>query len=69
MDGRNILNIENYVYLKKENKCINFQMWYDDLINILQKEGYTEYSEEKIQEITDENYERWYNQDMKRKNR
>ena len=69
MDGRNILNIESYVYLKKENKYINFKMWYDDLINILQREGYTEYDEEKIQEITDENYERWYNQDMGRKNR
>lgn len=69
MDGRNILNIESYVYLKKENKHINFKTWYDDLINILQKEGYTEYSEERIQEITDENYERWHNRSMERKNR
>ncbi len=69
MDGRNILNIESYVYLKKENKYINFKTWYDDLINILQKEGYTEYSEEKIQEINNKNREKWYNQYIERKNR
>ena len=69
MDGRNILNIESYVYLKKENKHINFKTWYDDLINILQKEGYTEYGEEKIQEINNKNREKWYNQYIERKNR
>ena len=69
MDGRNILNIESYVYLKKENKYINFKTWYDDLINILQKEGYTEYGEEKIQEINNKNREKWYNQYIERKNR
>ena len=69
MDGRNILNIESYVYLKKENKCINFQMWYDDLINILQKEGYAEYNEDKIQEIIGKNRKKWDNRYIERKNK
>lgn len=47
------------VYLKKENKFFEFRNAYEDLIDLLKKEGYQEYNEAKMNDIYEQNIDKW----------
>lgn len=47
------------MFLKKEQSFITYDNLYGDLIKKLNEAGYKEYNEEKMSDISKENYDQW----------